>query len=236
MNNIQFNLVPDSKLSHVQSGREQKLVLRLGFLAAAALVGVFVLLLLTVYGVQKKQLSDANNAIAENNKKLTSVKNLDQILTVQNQLPTLTNLHSNKHISSRLSNYLTVVTPTNIHIGTVTLDLSGNVLTISGTSDSQHSVNVFVDTLKFTTYNAGSQTGKKAFPSVVESSFGISSGIASYEIKVQVDPTLFANTLTDSEGHHVSPQLVVPSLTTTRSAIDDPSNSLFNGQNTEIKR
>ncbi len=227
---VQFNLIPDSKYGQVKSDKQRKTLLRLAFLTAAALAGIFVLLLLTTQVVQKKQLSDAQGNIQEANNKLQAVPNIEQEITVQNQLLTLPRLHSAKHITSRLGSYLTQVTPADVKIGRVVLDLSRNTMIIGGTAKSQHSVNVFIDTLKFTTYSIDGQDSKAAFPSVVENTFSVTNNAATYELAVQIDPTLFSNNLVDSNGLHISPTLTVPKLTTTRSAIDDANNSLFNGQ------
>ena len=98
---------------------------------------------------------------------------------------------------------------------------------ISGTADSQHAVNTLIDTLKFTTYTTSSDgTARKAFPTVVESDFALSGGgKVSYVLDVNFDPVLFSNT-------KEVPVLQVPSLTTTRSVVDNPS-QLFTGQPTK---
>lgn len=230
MSRVQINLIPEIKYEKVRSTRKRGLILKLAFLATIILIGIFILLLITTKIIQKKQLSDANGNIAVANSKLTAIPNINQILTIQSQLDSLPNLHSTKHITSRLANYLTIVTPANVKIGRVALDTTGNSLIIGGTTDSQHSVNVFVDTLKFTTYTVGPAAAKPAFPSVVESSFSTGGGTSTYELKVQFDPTLFSNNLVDADGHHLIPNLHIPNLTVTRSAFDDPGNELFNGQ------
>jgi len=111
-------------------------------------------------------------------------------------------------------------------------------MNIQGTSDSQKSVNTFVDTLNFTKYKVSNKdSGKYAFNSVTENQFAINStsnqknnstavcqgapAPASYQLTVKFDPTLFANSSDVA--------LDVPvGLVTTRSILDDPSN-LFNG-------
>jgi hypothetical protein len=95
---------------------------------------------------------------------------------------------------------------------------------ISGTADSQQATNTFIDTLKFTTYKVNDQDqAKSAFPSVVETSFGVSATGSSYGLTVQFDPILFSNNLNGK-----TPVLTVPKKTTTRSVMDNPAN-LFNG-------
>ena len=159
------------------------------------------------------------------------IYNLDKILTVQNQLVTLSGLHQSKHAASRIFTYMPEFTPSNVNLGNLSLDLADNTMQIDGTADSQKTVNTFVDTLKFTTYNLGSDsTTKTAFPSVVLSSFGIGEGRASFSLNVTFDATLFANNVTDASGNLTTPKLSVPKLTSTRSVLGDPSDVLFDDQ------
>jgi Tfp pilus assembly protein PilN len=233
---LQFNLLPDVKQEYLKTRQTKRTIIT----AAVAVTGVALFIMLfmmtTVYVVNKKQLSDANKDIANYSGQLKKIPNLDKILTVQNQLKSLSSLHDQKHKVSRLFNYLPQVTPLNVCIGKIDLDLKGNTLTIDGTSDSQKSINTFIDTLKFTKYDLdGKSTDKYAFPSVVENQFGIDttsstdvkcngkSAPASYQLNVQYDLALFANT------NNQTVELKVPQgLVTTRSVLDNPS-SLFNG-------
>ena len=229
MNRVEFNLLPDLKMDVVKATRARKTIVSIAFLASAASLTILVLLLFTVYIVQNKQLSDASNDIETANETLKNTSGLVQILTVQNQLKTLPGLHQNKHISSRLFAYLPQVTPTNVSIGSLILDLAANTMQISGTAESQHAVNTFIDTLKFTKYTiANDGTAKDAFPIVIESNFALSGAQVSYTLDVQFDPVLFSN-------NQAAPTLQVPSLTTTRSVVDNPSNLLFTGQTPKPK-
>lgn len=236
MAKIQFNLLPERQLQSAQRERRQRLTITLSVLISLISVGLFVLSFLTVNIVQTKQLKDTNNQIDDLKSQLNKVSNLNQVLTVQNQLQTLATIHQNKHISSRIFGYLPQVTPTNVNIGRLALDFTTNTMIIDGTADSQHTVNTFIDTLKFTTYSVPNQNGSKnAFPSVIESSFSIGQGNVNYSLTIRFDPVLFSNSLTNDQGQSVKPQLHVPTLTTTRSVVNDPSNVIFNGQNTGAK-
>jgi Tfp pilus assembly protein PilN len=225
MSSIQFNLLPEVKLNFIKARRTQKVVTGIALLVAGVALVFFILLLFTVDVVQKKQLRDASGQIKEANQKLNNIDGLGQIVTVQNQLQTLASLHHNKHAVSRFSTYLPHITPTNVSIGSMAIDFTQNSMIISGTADSQKTVNTFIDTLKFTTFKTSeSAQSSPAFPSVVETSFSIATGSASYSLTVQFDPKLFDNNLA------ATPVLNVPQLTSTRSVLDDPNNSLFNGR------
>ncbi len=233
MPSIQFNLLPASKRQFVQMERKRALISKIAVMVSLISVGAFVLSFLAVNVIQAKQLSDTSKQIDDLTTQLKNVPNLDKVLTVQNQLQTLVSLHQSKHITSRIFSYLPQVTPKDVFLGSLTLDLTGNTMDIAGTANSPHAVNTFIDTLKFTTYTTSSQTtAKSAFPSVLENSFSLSKGLVNYSLLITFDPVLFANNLKDSQGQPEAPKLNVPSQTTTRSVINDPANFLFNGQNT----
>ena len=230
MNRVEFNLLPDLKMDVVKAQRARKTIVSISFLASAASLAVFVLMLFTVYIVQNKQLSDADKNIKAANQKLKDISGLEEVLTVQNQLQELTDLHKNKHASNRLFSYLPQVTPTNVSIGSLTVDLATNVMQISGTASSQHAVNTFIDTLKFTKYTTDSNNAPlNAFPTVIETNFALSGNNVSYLLDVHFDPILFSNSQSP-------PKLQVPTLTTTRSVIDNPSSLLFTGQTGNTKK
>jgi Tfp pilus assembly protein PilN len=221
MNRVEFNLLPDLKMERVKTTRTRKTVFGIAFLACAASLAVLALLFFTAYIVQKTQLSSASKDIAAANQELKKTAGLQEVLTVQNQLKTIPKLHQEKHIVSRLFTYLPQVTPTNVSINSIIVDFAANTIQISGTADSHHAVNTFIDTLKFTKYTVvNDNTPKDAFPVVIESNFTISGNQVTYQIDIQYDPVLFSN-------KQAAPVLQVPALTTTRSVVDNPSNLLF---------
>lgn len=230
MSAVQFNLLPDVKVDYARAKLTQDKVTKIASLVAGTTLAILIILLISVDVLQKKQLSDANGQVNQAASQLQAVPNLSKVLTVQYQLQTLATLHSSKHISSRLFTYLSQLTPAKASLGQLTLDIAHNVVTISGTADSQATVNTFIDTLKFANFQIGiDSTTYPAFTSVVESSFNINPTNVSYTLNVQFDPRLFANNLTDSQGQLQSPKLVIKTQTTTRSALSTPSD-LFNGQ------
>lgn len=232
MSTIEFNLLPDVKMAYVKAAKVKKLVVSISMLVTAVCFGLLVIMLFLADVVQKSQLKSADKAIASATTQLKAIPNVDRIVTVQNQLEQLTTLHSGKHLSSRLFAYLPELTPIKAGISKIKLDFAANTMEISGTADTQQTVNQFIDTLKFTTYKIGDTDSTKAFPSVQETSFtfnssGQSSGGNSgvdYSITSTFDPALFTVSTTGQ-----NPILEVPSKTTTRSTLDDPANPLFNG-------
>lgn len=189
---VQFNLLPDVKLQYVKTQRTKQLLVSASVLASAAALGILLLAMLTVYGVQKKTLHDLNGDIKKYSTQLKSVKDLDKILTVQNQLSTLTSLHDQKPVTSRLFGYITQMTPSKASLNKLTLDFSANTLSVGGSSDSFDTVSKYTDTLKSTKYSVeGSDATTKAFSDVVLSSFTKDDKGATFTITATFDPVIF---------------------------------------------
>jgi Tfp pilus assembly protein PilN len=227
---VQFNLLPDVKMDYLKAQRSRNTIVSAAVLISVVSFVIFLITFFSVSVIQHGQQKKLDGDIKTASTKLSSLKGLDQVLTVQSQLGTLVQLHTSKHISSRIFTYLPQVSPSNVQIGRLSLDMSANTMQIDGTAPSQLAVNTFIDTLKFTTYTTpGSSAPKSAFPSVVLTSFSVGSGTSNYSLTVGFDPVLFANNITDANGKKAAPTLNVPKQTTTRSVLEDPT-QLFNGQ------
>lgn len=230
MSKVQFNLLPDIKINLQKTERLRRLVVTITVLVTASAVGIFLFMLFTVDVIQAKSMRDAAKDVDSASAQLKNIPALDNIITVQNQLKSLPSLHQGKHISSRIFTYLPQVTPTNVSINKLNLDLKQNTLVISGTADSQKTVNAYIDSLKNATYKVGDQgPATIAFPSVVESNFSINGSTVGYTINIQFDPKLFANNLLDSQGKPQTPKLSVPNQTSSPSVLPN-SDGLFNNQ------
>lgn len=233
MSTVQFNLLPDVKMTYVKAQRSHKLIISACVLVSAAAIGVLVLLFTSVILVQKKQLGDADKEIEKYTQQLQSIDGVDEALTAQSQLNSLSSLHKDKHISSRLFNYLTQITLPNVSFTKINLDFSTNKLVIGGETDVQYTVNRLIDTMRFTEYKLGQQEtdGNVAFSNVTESSFTIEDDGLTFEITADFNPELFANNATDENGKPITPILVVPSLTTTHAQSGSlPQDSNTGGQ------
>jgi Tfp pilus assembly protein PilN len=224
---LEFNLLPDVKLNYLRTKRLEHLVIFVSFIVGAASIAVFILLFLFVDVAQKVSLDNLTTQINTDSSKLSSNKNLNQMLTVQNQLQSLPSIENQSPTTSRLFGFITQLTPVNATISDLTISFTPtNTVTITGGADSLTTVNTFVDTLKYATYNNSTDntTGTSAFNTVVLSSFNYSNSASSggdaaspaqYTISFNFDPTLF------DAADNIS--LVVPSETTTRSIINQPT-------------
>lgn len=221
MSRVQFNLLPDVKLDYDRSKAAEKRVLSMAALASGVLFGIFLLLFLSVNGIQRKMMSDADKNITTLSQQIKNLPNIEKILTVQNQLVSLPSLHQKKHITSRLFDYLPQLTPPNAGITKLTMSTGNDTMTVTGTADSVQTVNTFVDTIKAATYTTStSKTAVKAFSNVVLGSISRDNKGSSYTINSNFDPVLFQN------GQTVT--LTVPQGLSTQSL----NPTLFTGQNT----
>ncbi len=222
---IQFNLLPDIKLTYIKSRRNKHLVLVSSIMVAGVTLAIMVLLFLGVAVFQKQHLNNLNKDIKTDTQKLQNIPDLTKVLTVQNQLNSLTALHDAKPVGSRIFTYLAKVTPNAASVQTLSADFDANTISITGNADAISTVNKFVDTLKFTTYRTDSSPDSKpAFSKVVMTSFSLNDTEkdpkkkASYQIALSFDSTIFNNARTID--------LTVPKIISTRSETEKP-NALF---------
>lgn len=190
---IQFNLLPDVKLQFIKARYTKRLMEFVSVIVIAASLLVFAMMMVTVNVVQKKSLHDLDGDIQRYSKQLKATPDLDKMLTVQNQLNTLTDLHSQKAVASRLFSYLSQLTPAQASISKLDIDFTQNTLTINGEAPALDVVNTYTDTLKATTYTTkDNKTAVRAFSNVVLSSFGRDSESATYTITANFDPVIFS--------------------------------------------
>lgn len=219
---VEFNLLPDVKLQYIRARSLKRVVISVAVLVAAVFFGIFILLLLFVDVAQKVRLNDLSNNINKSSATLKGNSNLNKILTVQNQLKSLPSVESQAPTTSRLFGYLAQLTPTAATISDMSIDLTADKISVTGGADSLATVNQFVDTLKFTTYDNGTTSGTSAFNTVVLSSFDFGTANtppAQYTITFGFNPTIFSSS--DNITLHV------PTQTTTRSVVDQPGQVLF---------
>lgn len=188
---IQFNLLPEVKRQYVRARRNKRSVMLIALLVSGVAVAIFVLLFLSVQIFQKKYSRDLSNDIKTETKKLQDTPDLDKILTIQNQLNSLPDLHAQKPVTTRIFGYLKQVTPAKVSISSASIDFDAHSLSLTGSADAISTVNKFVDTLKFTTYKTADGKEANAFTDVVLSSFGKDAKGASYNISLSFDGAIF---------------------------------------------
>lgn len=216
---IQFNLLPTIKLDYVKTQRNKRMTMAVSTLVIIASLTILVLLFFVVQIVQQQHSKHLSADIKTEAAKLEAVPDLDKILTIQNQLNSMSALHDKKPVTSRLTSYIKKLTPANINITSLTVDFGASTMTIEGLGKSASTVNKFVDTLKFTKYKTA-ETEANAFSSVVLSAFGRDgSGKVTYQVSLNYDPAIFSSA---SDVELVIP----PNMITTRSQTEKPE-SIF---------
>lgn len=189
---VQFNLLPDVKLQYVKARRTKYLITFLSTVIGGAALAILLFTLFFVKVVQQKSINDLNDDIKKYTVVLNETKDLDKMLTVQNQLGTLTSLHESKPVTSRVFTYLTQVTPAAVSLNQLTIDFSAGTMSVGGTAQSLESVKLYADTFKSATFTVeGSDTQKKAFDDVVLSSFSKNEKGATFTLTMTYDQALF---------------------------------------------
>lgn len=228
----QFNLLPDVKIEFLKAKQRMRIIVGVSVLAAAVSLVIFIALFSYVK-FQSRHINALTTNIEGQVKVLKEIKDLDKILTVQNQLGSLPELHDNKQISSRLFDYLFLLTPNQATIAELQFDLTANTLLIKGNSDTFETVNKFADTLKFTEYtiNTDPASSGRAFNNVVLQKFSVNnsenrkSAPVEYELLTSFDPKIFSN-IKDAVKDKPAIEIKAPNIISSRSAIEAPG-SLF---------
>lgn len=213
---IQFNLLPDVKLEYVRVQRIKHTVISASIIAAGSAFAIFLLLFVTVHVFQKKNMSDLSGDITKYSTQLKNTPDLDKILTIQNQLGALPELHSQKAAASRTFKYIQQITPAGIEFTDLTTDYAANTMTIQGQAPSLDKLNVFADTMKFTKYTDKNVASEKAFKDVVLSQFTRSTTGTTFTLTATYDPMLFNYDNTDVS-------LTIPNAITTPSVVNQPA-------------
>ena len=217
---IQFNLLPDVKLDYIKAQRTKRIVVLSSLIATTASLLLLVVLFAYVQKAQKDHINDITKDITTQSNKLKDTKDLNKILTIQNQLNSLPDLHKNKAVASRVFTYMQQVTPVQANIASLNIDFDLYSIKLVGTADSFATINKFSDTLKFATFKNSKSDNGKPFTDVV-TTLTASDKNSSYTISFNYDKALFFSDET--------PTLVVPNIISTRSETEKPA-SVFKEQ------
>ena len=200
---IQFNLLPDVKLNYVKTTRLKRTISAIAGLLAGVALLIMLLLYVSVYFVQKSHIHSLNSQISSATTSLEATPNLNKVLTVQDAVNALPALNKSKPVASRIAEYMSEVTPTNVTLSNLNVSFVTNTMTLTGQANSLADVNLFVDTLKQANYQVNSNsTSLPAFPSVVLTSATYTNSTtstnssnqsnASFGISITFDEALFA--------------------------------------------
>ncbi|MGV9002049.1 MAG: hypothetical protein ACOH18_03815 [Candidatus Saccharimonadaceae bacterium] len=110
---IEINLIPDVKQELLRAQHARAVVISSSILASIVAVGLVVLLLVYIFGVQGFRGIYLDGQIDTKGKQFSSVQDLTKILTIQNQLKTITSLNDQKNMDSRVFDLIAAITPQN---------------------------------------------------------------------------------------------------------------------------
>lgn len=151
---IQINLVPDVKQELLKAQRQRSMVISISILASMAAIAVLVLLAIGI-GAQAIRGSGIDKSIDSEYARLAAVEDLPNTLTIQNQLSNLSEMHTDKPITSRVFEILGVIDPpepNNITISSAVLSVENSRISIEGYAVGGFSaVEVFKKTVEATT-------------------------------------------------------------------------------------
>lgn len=228
---IQLNLLPDVKKEFLRAQRMKRNILSLSILVSIIAVGLVVLLAIYVHGAQVLARNQLQNSINKDSKQLEGMSNLSKILTVQDALAALPNLHNQKPIDSRLFDYLKSLVPDQVALNKFDLEQQKGTLAITGHSDNYVALNVFADMLKNAQlkYGADQKNTAQAFSGVAISQASDSTdpkhlGV-DFTLSMSFNPKLF-------DANTSNPKINVPTVTTGQGLAK--TNPVFNSNSSSL--
>lgn len=147
---IEINLIPDVKQELIRAQRARAAVVSFSILTSIIAGAVVVVLALYVFGGQTIRSSMADSSIDDKGKKLMAVDDLSQMLTLQNQLGTISNLNDVKKMDSRVFDALAAVIPpepNQARISQLSIDAENSTITLEGQTRSFDSMEIFKKTI-----------------------------------------------------------------------------------------
>lgn len=229
---IQLNLLPDIKKEYIKARKTKALVVVVSILTTIGAIGLSALMFLYVTFVQPLQLGIVTDDIKKQSNTLNNISDLAKYLTIQNQLAALPALHDQKGAYDRLFDILPILNPSspnNIKLASLQLMAVDSSLTLTGTTTTFESLNIFVDTLKNAQINYQvkgdtSPRQDKVFDTVLVQNSDLSrvngALVVSFTIKTTYKEPVF-NIL--NSGVNVS----IPSISTSQSVTGSPKLNPF---------
>jgi len=224
---IQFNLLPDVKIAYIRAQRSKRIVIAISVLTIAIMLTLTGLLATNVYVLQKNHIANVTADIESSTKEIQAIDQINRVLTVQNQLNTISGLHEDKPVASRLFSYIATVTPLEIELTELEINFDENLLVVTGETDTLENVNKFTDTLKFTEYEVladdegvGDDSSDndielpREFNGVELSDFSRTTDGTNFVIRISYEPEIFS-----SEDET---RLIIEDTITTRSEQESP--------------
>lgn len=135
---IQINLIPDVKREFIRAQKMRSIVIA-GAIFACGVAIALLALLGVIYGGERLRESAARREIDKRYDELVAIENIDEVLTIQNQMSKISSINENKTINSRLFDVLTAINPAvpnDVGISMVIVDPETRLLTIEGSAQN----------------------------------------------------------------------------------------------------
>lgn len=232
---IEINLVPDVKQELINAQRVRTSVISLSILVGIAAIGVVVVLAVWVFGVQTARGALSDDAIKKESQALSQVPDISNMLTIQNQLNKLPELHDAKSIDSRIFDVLATINPpapNNVTINNLSLDSASKTIEIEAQAAGGYSaLEVFKKTITATKFEYIKDGEKQSVALASEMSDGdrsygddsTGSPVLRFTLTFVYPDELFARTAENAT-------IVAPSRTNVTDSFLGVPNSLFTSQ------
>lgn len=222
---IEINLVPDVKQELIHAQQVRSTVISFSIVISIIAAGVVALLAVYVFGVQAVRSNLADTEITKDANQLKGVSDLGKVLTIQNQLTKIDQLHDNSFVQSRVFDMLNSIippAPSSVTISDLVVSTDDGTVTLQGQSGATSSYTA-VDTFKKTIAGANvSYTDSTGRTQQVPLASNLSTGDTSYG-----EDASGAQVLRFSLTFSYAPELLSPDssnvrivLTTTGNATD----------------
>ena len=152
---IQLNLLPDVKKEFLRAQSARRKTIAISILVTIIAAGLTAVVAVYVYAVQNGIMYLQTQDIKGKSSELSSVKDIDKYLTIQNQLAQLSSLHGDKNNFSRLIDFLPRLNPAppqNIVLSNLDVDTATTTITFKGRVGDYGALTTFKDTLTNATF------------------------------------------------------------------------------------
>lgn len=227
---IQVNLIPDSKIDMIRSRMMRFRIISICIVTSIVSLSLVVLLAIYTYGGQALADTRLNDQIKSESEKINSVKDINKLLTIQNQLATIPKIEKTKNMNSRIFDLVTVIKKASggvVSFSNIAVDTEKSNLQMSGQVPGYSSYEIFIKTLQNTyvqyTENKDSKDFKKKilasnliFSQITygQSAFGVNVLTFNFSLtyaKELFDPTVYnVSTTVDKSGNVTDSYLGLP--------------------------
>lgn len=205
---IQINLIPDVKREYLRARHMRDVAISISVLVSVISISLVVVLAIFL-SIQAAREYFADQNIKTEYEKLSSVEDLSNLVTIQNQLSLITAQHEGKSIDSRLFSVLQAINPAepnDVKFNSVTLNPEDGVLAFEGVaSGGYNAVETLVKTIENTQveYKTSADSGISTEPFadeviVGETSYGLNAEnkkVLRFKMSVSYVQDLFTNRL-----------------------------------------